>query len=211
MAPQAQVTVPSAVLAVADSSPFEFAMALANASVPAGLEIRESDDVLPAGYPTLDGKRPAWFNADRTHRIAGTEVVEAFNRSRRDYRAILMGQVLVIRPVEGTLTFLDQPSSISTPTPVTGAMAAVRRVFADLFPTLSGPILNSLGHKGDDVPVVLDGGARRVIDTLNQVVLQAPPRTWVVTTRQQEGNVRLISFGLIEADGSRRTQGVRAR
>lgn len=213
MAAQARVTVPSAVLAAAAASPLEFAMALANASVPAGLEIRESEDVLPASWPTVNGRRPAWFNADRTHRIAATEVVDAFNGSRRDYHAVLMGQVLVIRPVGGTLAFLDQPSAISGPTHVTGAMAAATRVFTDLFPELSGPILNSGGRKGDDVPVVLDGGARKVkvIDTLNQIVLQAPLRTWVVTTRQQAQDVRVISYGLIEADGSRRIQRLSAR
>lgn len=209
MAAQAGVTVPSAVLAAAEASPVEFVMALANASVPAGLEIRESEDVLPASWPTVNGRRPAWFNADRTNRIAATEVVTAFNGSRRDYRAVLTGQVLVIRPIGGTLPFLDQPSAISGPTHVTGAMAAARRVFADLVPGLSGPVLNSLGHKGDDVPVVLDGGSRKVIDTLNQIVLQAPPRTWVVTTRRQAEDVRVSSFGFIEADGSRRIQRVK--
>ena len=209
LAAQARVTVPSAVLAAAEASPVEFVMALADAAVPAGLEIRESEDVLPAGWPSLKGRKPAWFNADRTHRIAAAEVVAAFNGSRRDYRAVLMGQVLVIRPIDGALPFLDQPSAISGPTHVTGAMAAARRVFADLVPGLSGPVLNSLGHKGDDVPVVLDGGSRKVLDTLNQIVLQAPPRTWVLTTRQQAEDVRVISFGFIEADGSRRIQRVK--
>ena len=210
IAAQTGLTVPSAVRVAAEASPVEFAMALANAAVPAGLEIRESDNVMPASWPTINGRRPAWFNADRIDRIAMTELIDAFNASRRDYRAVLMGQVLVIRPVDGTFAFLDQASAISSPTRVTGAMAAARRVFADLVP-MSGVAPNSIGHKGDDLPVVLDGGGLRVIDTLNQIVLQAPPRTWVVTTRQDAHEVRVVSIGLIEADGSRRTLGLGAR
>jgi len=41
-------SVPASLLGPATASPIEFAAALAKASVPAGLEIRESDDVFPA-------------------------------------------------------------------------------------------------------------------------------------------------------------------
>ena len=93
---------------------------------------------------------------------------------------------------------------------VTGLMAAARRVFAALDPGLKGPVLNSKGHKGDDISVALDGrGGRTVMDTLNQIVTQAPGRVWVVTTREEPDGQRVISFGLIEAGRSRRTQGMR--
>ena len=203
---QARVTVPAAVLAAAEASPVELVMALANASVPAGLEIREPDDLLPAGWPTVNGQRPAWFNANPTARIPASQMVNTFNRSQSDYRAVLIGEVVIIRPVRGSAAFLDQPSTISGRTTVLGAMAGARRIFADLEPGLSGPVLNSFGRQGDDVPVVVDGRASTVIDTLNQIVLQASPRAWVVTTRQEPQDVRIISFGFIERDGSRRIQ-----
>lgn len=198
---QVNPTVPASLLASAHASPVEFAMALANASVPAGLEIRESDDMLPDRWPV--------FNLDRTRRVSMADIVSAFNAERRDYHVARMHDVLVIRPVRATLPLLEAASAIDRPTRIVGAMAAARRVFAQLDPGLLGPILNSLGHPGDDLPIVLDGrGGRTVIDTLNQIVDQAPPRVWVVTTRLDGTDVRLVSFGLIGADGSRRVQGI---
>jgi len=86
-------------------------------------------------------------------------------------------------------------------------MAAVRRVFLPLDPRLSGPALNSLGRPSDTIPLTLDGsGGRKVIDTLNQIVTQAPGRAWVVTTGKRGSAVRVTGFGFIEGDGSRRTQ-----
>lgn len=206
---QDNATAPSGVLAAAQSSPVEFAMALANGAVPAGLEVRESDDVVPSNWPTVNDRRPPWFNADRTKRVAVTEVVRAFNESRRDYHAALMGQVIVIRPIDGTLQLLDQASGISGRTQVAGSMAAATRVFSAMIPELSGPLLNSIGHKSDAVQVVFGDGMRRVIDDLNQISLQTPPRTWVVTTRKRGDEVVLSAYGFIEADGSRRTQRLR--
>jgi hypothetical protein len=117
--------------------------------------------------------------------------------------------VLLIRPVTGTLPFLDAPSPIARKLRVTGFMAAARRVFADLDPRLNDPILNSIGHKGDDVPVMLDGSrGRTVMDTLNQIVTQAPGRVWVVTTRAEPEGLRVMSFALIEDGHGRRTQGM---
>lgn len=173
-------------------------MALANTSTPAGLEIRESEDVRPS--------RPPAFNVDRMQRVALDELIRIFNTHRNDYRAVVMRDgVTVIRPVDGTLPFLDEPSSLRQAVTITGVMAAATRLFG-----LTGPILNSLGQRGEDIPVVLNGsGGRTVIDMLNQIVAQAPGRAWMVTTRDEQGSVRATSFGFIEANGSRRTQPIR--
>jgi hypothetical protein len=190
---QVGVTVPSSLLVAAQRSPVEFAMALANASVPAGLEIRESDDVPPDARPTS--------KVDREREVPVSEVVKAFEARRRDYRVVVMQGVLVIRPIDGTLSFLDEASTIDPPVSVVGVMASVRRVLSPLDPRLSGVVLNSYGRKGEDVPVMLDGsGGRQVIDTLNQIVKQAPPRTWVVTTRRKE-----TTCGLLALDSLRQT------
>jgi len=173
-------------------------MALAYASIPSGLEIRESDDVRPSHAPAFDLKGE--------QRVSLDGVVATFNAEHRDYHAVVMPSgVTVVRPINGTLPFLDEPSSLSKAITVTGAMAAARWVFAAVNPGLTGPILNSMGHKGDDIPVVLDGsGGRTVVDTLNQIVTQAPGRSWTVTTREEQDGVRVIDFGFMEADGSRR-------
>jgi hypothetical protein len=196
-------SVPSALLAWADRSPVEFAMALAYASVPAGLEIRESDDIPPSTRPQL--------TIDPARNIQASELARAFNSQRSDYDAALMGRVLVIRPTGSALPFLDQPSPIDSPLTVTGLMAAAREVFSVLDPGLRGPILNSLGRDSDRIPIVLDGrGARKVIDTLNQIVLQAAPsHSWFVTTRKEPDGMRVVAFGIIEANGTRRTQRLR--
>jgi hypothetical protein len=202
MAGQTGPTVPASLLVAASQSLVDFAYALANASIPAGLEIKESDDGPPLA--------PA-VNIDPKQRIPLNDLVATFNADRHEYRAVVMsGDVIVIRPVKGMVPFLDGPSPISQEVTVTGLMAAARRVFAALDPGLNGPVLNSMGHKGDDISVALDGGGgRTVMDTLNQIVTQAPGRVWVVTTREEPDGQRVISFGLIEAGRSRRTQGMR--
>lgn len=200
---QAVMTVPSSLHVFVSRSPVEFTMALANTSVPSGLEIRESDNVMPSSPPAV--------SVDPKERVALSDLVESFNAQHSDYTAVVMrGGVTVVRPTSGRLAFLDQPSSISQVVTVTGAMAAARRVFAALDPGLAGPVLNSAGHRGDDVPLVLDGrDGQTVTDTLNQIVTQAPGRAWVVTTRQEQNTVRVVGFGFLEADGSRRYQPMR--
>ncbi len=199
---QVRPTVPSALLAWAGRSPVEFAMALAYASVPSGLEIRESDDIPPSARPE--------FKIDPAQNIHASELAKAFNSNRSDYRAVVMGEVLVIRPTEDRMPFLDLPSTIDSPLRVTGLMAAARQVFSALDPGLRGPVLNSMGRESDTIPIVLDGGgAHKVIDTLNQIVLQARSRTWFVTTRKEREGIHVVGFGIIEANGARRTQPMR--
>jgi len=154
--------------------------------------------------------RPA-VEIDPQQRVPLNDLVTTFDAQHRDYRAVVMRRgVIVVRPVKGRLSFLDEPSPISQTTTVTGLMAAVRRVFAALDPGLTGPVLNSIGPKCEDITVVLDGtGGRTEMDTLNQIVTQAPGRVWVVTTREEPDGVRVVSFGLMEAGRSRRTMGMR--
>lgn len=177
---------PASLLVEAQRSPVDFAAALAKASVPAGLEIRESDDGPPSGEPLI--------NVDPERRVPVSDVVKAFGAQHRDYRAVEMRGAVVIRPIAGILPFLDEASTIRPSVTVIGVMAAARHVFDPLRPGLAtAVVLDSMG-KGEDVPVVLDGrGGRTVIDTLNQIVKQAPPRTWVVTTRKGGKDVRIVS------------------
>src|SRR5258708_39283158 len=81
-ASQTGVTVPC-YLVVADSrSPAEFVKALAHESIPSGLEIRESGDVVPG--------RPPAFAIDREQRVSLEGLVATFNAAHRDYHAVVM-------------------------------------------------------------------------------------------------------------------------
>jgi hypothetical protein len=191
---------PADVLGYARQSPVAFALALAAASVPSGLELKESDDVMPDRPPSHSGTQPT---------VPAIEVIRAFNSAHADYQATLIDTTVVIRPLKGRASFLDAPSPILTTARITGAMAAARQVFSALNPSLRTSVaLNSIGHEGDDNVIVLPGGGRTVIETLNQIVAQSDLRTWVTTTRRREADVEVISFGFIERRGGRRVQAI---
>ena len=191
--------VPASLLEAARRSPVDFAAALASASVAAGFELKEADDGPPSGQAIAAG--------GRDQKVTLPDVAKAFEARHLEYRASTLQGVLVVRPVQGVLPFLDEPSAIYPRVTVKGVMGAARRIFLPIDPRLSGPGLNTLGPPSEEVPVTLDGSSgRKVIDTLNQIVRQVPGRAWVVTTRKTGNEVRLVGFGFIEADGSRRIQ-----
>jgi len=193
-------TVPASLLGPATASPIEFAAALAKASIPAGLEIHESDDVFAAVWPPD-------FQLDVRRKVPVTQMLKAFNDARQDYRAsVTPAGVVVIRPVERRHPFLDTASDISAPLTVTGVMRAARRIFTALEKRLAGPHAGSGSLRGEDIPIVLNGSGRTVIDTLNQIVAHAPGRAWVVTTRSDGDYQRVIQFGFLEGDGRRDRQ-----
>ena len=195
----AGVAVPASLIEAAQQSPVDFAGALAAASMPSGFEIKEADD----GPPSEKATPPV----DPDRKVVMTDVIRAFEDRHPTYRARMIRGVLVVRPVEDALAFLDEPSTIYPPVTVTGIMAAARRVFVPLDARLAGAGLGSGGRLGDFAPVALDGsGGRTVIDTLNRIVTQVPGRAWVVTTRKQASDIRVIGFGFIGGDGSRRRQ-----
>src|SRR6266498_3992684 len=95
-ASQTGVTVPSSLLVATSRPPMEFTMALAYASIPSGLEIRESEDVRPSRAPAFDLKGE--------QRVSLDDLVATFNAEHRDYHAVVMpGGVTVVRPIKGTL------------------------------------------------------------------------------------------------------------
>lgn len=191
--------VPAYLVSLADRPPLEFAFLLASASIPSGIEVRQPDDTYPG--PPRAGTQPS----ERT--VSAEELMQAFNAAHEDYRAVLMDGVFVIRPVRGRSAFLDVPSSIDPPTTVAGTMEAERRIFSPLDPRLLGPAIGGgIGReaaRGLSTHFILDGTAgRRVIDTLNQIVLQMPG-AWQVTTGLRGKEPTVVEFGLIYADRSR--------
>jgi len=196
---QTNITVPSPLITMAQRPPWEFAMLLANASVPSGLEVRDIDVVRPL-------KRPN-FALDRSVNIPVADLIKAFNSQHTDYHAELANGVFVVRPTVRPARFLDQPSHLTSPIVATGLMGAARRLFAPLDPSLAsglgttGSFVNaSPDDLGENIPISVNGD-RNVIDSLNQIVLQSP-RTWyVVTTKRQNGETLIIRFGFIHGQG----------
>jgi len=201
-------TVPVGLLVLADRAPLEFATLLATAHVPAGIELKEADDVYARGHPEFDPT----FNFDETSRIPAPDLVNAFNAKHCCYHAGWMNGVFVMRPVEGRTTFLDQPSSIKESVHITGAMDAARRVMCQLDASLcagaTGGVLGNMETAGSFDLVTIDGTGTSGIDTFNQLVRQSP-RAWNVVTSSVSGRLEIIRYGLIHAHGQRTIQGLK--
>lgn len=173
-------------------------MALADASVPSGLELWSSDRVPPDKPP---------FDINRRPTVGLAELAQAFNTYHDDYRAAVLDGVLVVRPARRRAAYLDRDSKLE-PMVVTGLMAAERKIFADLDPALAKPgglagstINLDPSESGEYTNVFLDGGGRKVIDVLNQLAKQTQ-RAWLVITSNDDQAPRVLEFGLIHRGGS---------
>ncbi len=196
-APQLR-SVPAALLAGAALGPTEFVMMLSHAGVPAGLEIRAAD-YGPIRRPDLE------FTSEP--RVTLTDVVAAFNAAHTDYRAKLIENVLVIRPVRATALYLDQQSSAGR-IDITGVMGAARRIFAPLDRTLDAPggiIGSRIGvdgvQAGDNVRIRLNGEGRTNEQLLNEVVSESP-RAWMVITENDGNMPEVARFGFMHQGGA---------
>jgi hypothetical protein len=141
-------------------------MLLAAASVPSGIELREIDD--------LSSVRPD-YDFDQTSKVPASELVTMFNTQHRDYAANIIDGVIVIRPADGRVSFLDQPSTIAGRIEVTGLLTAAKAVFVPLDPRMTGPAVSSmLGDvdRGENARIVLTGAlkGKNVLNLLNDIV-----------------------------------------
>lgn len=190
-------TVPSQLRLATRADPMAFSMMLAHASVPAGVELRATD-ATPRSKPDLSFKPEP--------RMSLSDLVDAFNAGRADYRAAAIEGVLVIRPAAAKASYLDQPSGVGK-LEVTGVLNAVRKVFAGLEPSLAtGGVLGSYigvnsDQRGDDVALVLDGTGRTVLDVLNQIAKQSG-KTWFVVSSPDERSPTVLKFGVMHPGGS---------
>ena len=188
--------VPAGLLAATQQEPLAFAMSLADASVPNGLET-SAPVQRPVRKPDFDLGKQATATVD--------QVVDAFNLHHGDYRASLVDGVVVIRPATNRAAYLDLPSTLE-PTVVTGLMSGVRSIFAGLDPRVAAPggIAGSglpADERGDFNTVSLDGHGRSIVGVLNQLAKQSG-RGWFVVTTKGAGGLRVRSFGLIHRHGS---------
>jgi hypothetical protein len=179
-------------------SPVTVVMLLANARVPSGLEVRASEPWQPRSMPD--------FDAPALPEVSGDTFVRAFNTAHADYQAAIQTGAIVIRPVGRHASYLDAPTTVGLMV-VDGVMAAARKIFARLDPTVDGPgaILGSYGispaEAGEAAPISLDGYGQTTVDLLNQVVTESP-RAWYVVISDDSGPARIIRFGFVHAHGS---------
>src|SRR4051812_41824846 len=97
-----QISVP-ALRVAARGDPFVFAMALADAAVPAGIILSESAQQRPSGTPPPP---------DRQINVSIEQLARTFNGSHDLYRASLMDGVLVVAPAGELATDLLRRSGI---------------------------------------------------------------------------------------------------
>ncbi len=190
--------VPAYLLQAAQGPPIEFGMALLSASIPCGLEIKARENRAHSGPVSKHGP-------DR--RVPLPEVLRAFEAAHAEYTAQVTMGVVVIRPRTDLLALLDAQSRIAEATTVPGVTEAARIVFSQAYPGLTSGIVVAAGPlpPWSGSPIVLDGsGGRTVLDTLNQIVTQAPGRGWLVTTRSAEGRVLAVEVKIFDEHGSRR-------
>jgi len=202
---QRPLTVPRDLLATVERPPLEFAMVLSAEAIPAGIEIKDADDVVPF--------KPPVFKAERDlNQVPLGDLVDAFDAANDDYGAALIDGVFVIRPREGRAAFLDAPSSLDGVVMVTGLMEAQQAIFAQLSPRVLDPMIR-VDHGGEAAKAFvtefsLDGtGGRRVVDTLNEIALKMPG-AWQVTTREHDGEAEIAKFGFIYSDFNRSLRNV---
>ena len=189
--------------------PKDFVGALVDAGIPAGLELRRSDDSQPEmpdslRYPDRDN-RVRWPPA--------TEIVERFNQQHRDYRAEVIDGVIVVRPIEQRSMTLDREVEVEQRI-VLGAMDAERAWLTAIDPTLgvggvAGSTMSSPERRGDGVPIYVGGVRQSLVSGLNAIVRQVPHQAWLVITERRGDRTVVVQFGLIHADASTDRSGLR--
>ena len=191
-------TVPKSLLAAVESPLAEFSRLVAKV-IPAGFELHESDDAWPRSVSEMREGQPT---------IPVGELIAAFNRANRSYRAEMLDNVFVVRPIDGRSMFLDSPSPISEPIKEVGVIRSLRIVLsplnADLLKPSAGSVMGKRAVEAFSTPIALDGSKpRRVINTLNQIAAQAPGAWQVITRRRADKVDEIIRFAFIYSDGAR--------
>jgi hypothetical protein len=198
--------VPASLLSFADAHPLTVLHLLAEALVPAGLELkavdhREFPSVAWRWNPVDSPVGRERFSLDT--RSSTDEFIAAFNRSQVRYRAESRHGVLVIRPVAGGAGYLES-RPLSGRLAATGLLRFAEKVFKPLDDRLDGPggrAGSLLGRPGeelrrDDVEIVVEASGLSVIDVLNDAARLAPGYPWlVVSSDDDEPRIERVGFG----------------
>ncbi len=202
---QAASGVPASLLDAASADPMTFTSRLADARIPAGLEIREGDIQPIRSRPN----RPPVAAEPQQQLVSLERVIAAFNKQHSDYVASVEDGVLVIRPLRGRAEYLST-RPFSGEITGTGLMRVAEKIFAPLDRHLDQPggrPGSRLGQPGievdygDQLQVTLDGLANlTVLDALNRMATQAPGHPWVVVTAGAP--TKPVRYGFVHAGAS---------
>ena len=203
---QTSVRVPAGLVDAAGTAPGILVHYLVEASIPAGIELQQSD--MPLTFPpklAVDGRST----------IPAAELSKAFNERHTTYRAEIVDGVFVIRPVARRASYLDQAAP-PIRLHVRGIMAATRKLFAPLDPRLDaagprvGTPVGGVDLEGEAVDIDTDTAGKSVLNVLNAIVNHAPGRAWLALTTDQEtttigqiGFIRANAFSLLPISGRR--------
>ncbi|HKE84829.1 MAG TPA: hypothetical protein VKB50_13805 [Vicinamibacterales bacterium] len=190
--------VPASVATEAKGHPMAFAMLLADAAVPVGIEIAAADRRPPT--------RPEFER--RTASAAIDTVLNTFNGAQRGYLAQPVNDVVVITPARGSSYLKRRLDLAPEDLVVSGAMAAIRKVFAPLDPELDRPgaTLGSTfvdpAQSGRDRTITFTPGGT-VLDALNEIAKQSG-QGWFVATEERPGHTEpeITAVGLIHRGGA---------
>jgi hypothetical protein len=210
------IEVPSSLLTAAGTDPTTFIKILTQVGIPAGLEIRQSKYI-------QHGRTPSQWNYEQwtAERLAQQrlvpieQLVAAFNQHHPDYQAAMLDGVLVIRPTDRPLAYLDGRGPTGQLRAV-GLMNLADKVFVPIDSSLDVPgrIVSELTPAGIDVDfghgveLVIDASARLVIDVLNEVVRQARGHSWLVVTTDDPVPA-VTQFGFLHRHGTGSVQTIR--
>ena len=196
--PAAVARVPASVLRLVGGSPLTLAMALADASVPAGLEIKQTDWAAP--HPHFDLTRDDAF-------ISEIELVAAFNERHSAYRAVIIDGVIVIRPIASQPDYLDSEAK-EFQVQGRGLVSIASRLFEPLKNGGSrlgqtGSMLSAVGvdvDRGDNIALTVDSRGQAVLTVLNGIVMQAPGHVWLVVVAADSRTP--LRFGFVHQSGT---------
>jgi hypothetical protein len=203
--PTASAQAPESLMSLATVDPLTFVRVLAEARVPAGLEIRQSDKSIPPRLSSV----PTRERLAQEARVSLDSIAVACNASHRAYRATVAAGVVVVRPTDHAVDYLDQ-MTVSGQLRARGLMAFAREVFAPLQPTLGrqraqfGSTPSPVGvdvDRGDALELEIDAQGLTVLEILNEVARRAPGHAWLFVTRDGD-TPRIASLGFLHNYGS---------
>jgi hypothetical protein len=203
--PRTTQQVPAALLAAADRDPVAFVMLLAEAAIPAGLEVREPD-----AHPKSGQRFDLPRDAGTAPMAAANDLIAAFNRAHPEYQAAMADGVIVVRPATRVPDYLDQPSTLGQFTGK-GLMRVAEHLFAPLDPKLAAPggrlgsYPGAIGvevDRGEQLQITVDGRGLTNLGVLNQVARQAAGHPWLVVVDDIARTPHIVRVGFINRAGT---------
>ena len=159
--------------------PVRFVDALADLSIPAGLELRKQDR-FAGSSETVIPDSPA---------RSVEELARLFSAAHSDYSATVVDGTMVVRPAQNRSEYLDGAAPLLSVT-VRGLMRVTEKLFAPLNPGLdaegarAGSVLGPVGvevDRGENLEIRLDTRGKTVLETLTAIA-RATGHPWFVVT-----------------------------